>query len=93
MKPSPKVDSIDRFSPAVSANIAVNDSVQLVETTSEDLSPQQIQQLVSFLSNKLQPPASHPIPEVHSVSASIPSSSSTTCPISGSYTGINDWNG
>ena len=85
MKPSPKVDSIDRFSPAVSANIAVNDSVQLVETTSEDLSPQQIQQLVSFLSNKLQPPASHPIPEVHSVSASIPSSSSTTCPISGNF--------
>ena len=85
MKPSPKVDSIERFSPAVSANIAVNDSVQLVETTSEDLSPQQIQQLVSFLSTKLQPPASHPIPEVHSVSASIPSSSSTTCPISGNF--------
>lgn len=89
MKPAQRSDK--PFS-TVSANVAVSDSLQNSELSSEDLSPSQIQQLVSFLSTKLQPPSNHPGPEVHSVSASVPSSSSL-CPITGSYIGINDWNG
>lgn len=71
-------------SPSFTANVAVTESAQRDSGVSEDLSPDQIQQLVSFLSNKLQPPVSHPISEVHFVSASIPSSSNT-CPISGTF--------
>lgn len=40
--------------------------------------------MVSFLSGKLQPPASHPIPEVHFASASNPPSQSD-CPITGIF--------
>ena len=84
MKPNQKNE---KLAAPVSANIAVHDNVQNVqnvENSSEDLSPQQIQQLVSFLSTKLQTPFQSSTPEVHSVSASIPSSS-TICPISGTF--------
>lgn len=79
---------------AGSASISANASIS--EASATDLSPEQIQQLVSFLSSKLQSPAENLIPEVQSVSVSIPSSSNT-CPISGnslpsifcSFTGVN----
>ncbi|XP_033129337.1 uncharacterized protein LOC103873357, partial [Brassica rapa] len=80
MKPNQKSE---RSFSSVSANAAITDTIQNDEASTE-LSASQIQQLVSFLSTKLQPPSSHLGPEVHSVSASIPSLSST-CPISGTF--------
>lgn len=81
MKPNQRSD---KFVASVSANFAISDSSPATELVSEDLSPVQIQQLVSFLSSKLQTPSDHPTPAVHSVSASIPSSS-TVCPISSNF--------
>ncbi|XP_019089825.1 PREDICTED: uncharacterized protein LOC109128249 [Camelina sativa] len=49
---------------------------------SGDLSTNQIQQLMSFLASKVQPPSSTPTPEVHSVSVSSAPSSSTIGPMS-----------
>ena len=68
----------DRALSSISANVTVS------ENPTDDLSPTQIQQLISFLSTKLQSPNDHPTPEVHSVSVSIPSSSNT-CPITGTF--------
>lgn len=75
---------------SVLANVAVGsmseDSPMPNATGSNDLTTSQIQQLVSFLSSKLQPPSTPAQPEVHSVSVSSdPSSSSTVCPISGNF--------
>lgn len=75
-KPNQRTDAI---SAPVTANVTIE------EVNSDDLSPTQIQQLVSFLSSKLQSPMDHPKPEVHNVSVSVPSSSNT-CPISGTFT-------
>ncbi|CAA7030339.1 unnamed protein product [Microthlaspi erraticum] len=68
---------------SVLANVAVGDTSSEQVFSADSLSSSQIQQLVAFLSNKLQPPPASPTPEVHSVSASpVPSS---VCPISGTY--------
>ncbi|KAG7599135.1 GAG-pre-integrase domain [Arabidopsis suecica] len=68
------------------ANVAIDESSPDLTNAVNDLSPAQVQQLMSFLTTKLQPPSSTPTPEVHSVSASssIPSSS-TIGPMSGTY--------
>ena len=81
MKPSPKSDQMVS---SMSANVGVIDTSQHDDHSVDDLSPTQIQQLVSFLSTKLQTPTVTPTPEVHLVSASTPSSS-TTCLISGTF--------
>ena len=82
-------------SPVVANNMALDDATDSSDVAS-DLSPAQIQALMSFLASKLQPPDSTPKPEVHSVSASsVPCSTSsgqasgTIFPsISCSFTGV-----
>ncbi|XP_023644448.1 uncharacterized protein LOC111832367 [Capsella rubella] len=68
--------------PAGLDNVKVND----------DLSPEQMQQIVSFLNTRIH--SSTITPEVHAVSvSSLPSSSLTTGPAPGSFSGLNDWVG
>ena len=77
----------DQNSTPVLAAVTATDSTEsAAELTGDSLSPDQIQQLVAFLSSKLQPPSVTPTPEVHSVSVSSkPSSSTAVCPISGTF--------
>ncbi|XP_020879909.1 uncharacterized protein LOC110228098 [Arabidopsis lyrata subsp. lyrata] len=76
------------------ASVALEDSASATASDmTSDLSPAQIQALMSFLASKLQPPDSTPTPEVNSVSVSSVPSSTSSGPISGSYSGINDWKG
>ncbi|XP_010516220.1 PREDICTED: uncharacterized protein LOC104791909 [Camelina sativa] len=82
----------DKPSPLV-ANVALEEGSSDPDTVTGDLSATQIQQLMSFLASKLQPPSSTPTPEVHSVSIFSALPSSTIGPMSGSYSGINDWDG
>lgn len=81
-KPNQRTDA---KSSSVVANVIVEDCSPDLNSSGSELSPTQIQQLVSFLSSKLQPPSSTPTPEVHSVSASSIPSSSIVCPISGTF--------
>ncbi|KAG7560507.1 Retrotransposon gag domain [Arabidopsis thaliana x Arabidopsis arenosa] len=81
IKPNQRSD----VKPSVVAAVTAEECSPDLPEASSDLSPHQIQQLVSYLSSKLQPPASTSTPEVHSVSVSSVPSSSTVCPISGTF--------
>ncbi|XP_010416812.1 PREDICTED: uncharacterized protein LOC104702616 [Camelina sativa] len=52
------------------ANVALEDNASHDVVPASDFTPAQIQQMMSFLASKLQPPSTTPSPEVHSVSAS-----------------------
>ena len=68
----------DQSSTPVLAAVTATDSTESTsELTGDSLSADQIQQLVAFISSKLQPPSVTPTPEVHSVSVSSESFSST----------------
>lgn len=67
------------------AYITVGDCPEDISLSTDYLSPAHIQQLVSFLITKIQPPSFTPIPEVHSVIISYVPSSSTVYPISGTF--------
>ncbi|XP_024013753.1 uncharacterized protein LOC112087872 [Eutrema salsugineum] len=79
-----------KFSAPMSANMALTDSV----TTTEmgiDLTKDQIQQLIAYFSSKLQPQTAA-ITEVNNDVASS-SINPAICQVTGSYKGIDDWQG
>ncbi|XP_010501698.1 PREDICTED: uncharacterized protein LOC104778997 [Camelina sativa] len=66
------------------ANVAIGETSETLSASSDDLTPTQIQQLMSYLSTKLQSSSTITKPEVHSVLVSKPFSS-TVFPISGKF--------
>ncbi|XP_019086206.1 PREDICTED: uncharacterized protein LOC104752838 [Camelina sativa] len=84
-----------RIIPTAANIIAENDSDGSIITEtpklSDDLSTEQMQQIVSFLNTRIH--SSAPTPEVHAVSVSSIPSSLPNGPTPGSFSGLNDWNG
>ncbi|XP_020876686.1 uncharacterized protein LOC110227280 [Arabidopsis lyrata subsp. lyrata] len=91
---SQRTNSNQRFIPA-STNLAITDSVSDIDK-GVALSNDQIQHLVSYLSSKLQPQHST---ATHATITEIPAEASTSgvkptiCQFTGSYTGIDHWQG